>query len=331
MKVTILGCGSFGSTLGQILNDNKHEVLLYDINENLVNKFNNDHLHPFFDGIKLPDNLKATTNLEEAINYSKTIFIILPTKYIRDTLKKINPLLKDKKIFINGSKGLEPDTFKRVSEIVDEEINKNYLEGFGCISGPAHAEELVLRKVTLMVSASKNQSLAKKIQHLLNNDSYLRMYTSNDLIGVELCAAIKNAIAVSSGAITGLGYGENTRAALISRGLLEMLRIVEKLGGKRQTVFGLTGLGDLIVTASSMNSRNFRAGKKIGEGYKIDEILKEEKQTIEGFRTIEACHNLKTKYNLSLPIIEASYEVIFNNKDINKVFPDLLKRELKSE
>ena len=329
MKISIIGGGAWGTTLGQTLHDNGHSVLIYDLNPNAVTKINN-HFHPFFDTV-LPNEVRATTNLNEVILFSNYFLLSVPTKAVRSVLKEIDQLLEKPSIFINVSKGIEPDTLKRVSEIVEEEIKDNHLKGFVVLTGPSHAEEMILRKLTLLVSASKDEELAKEVQYIFSNEKYLRVYTSTDLIGCEVGGAVKNAIAVISGICTGLGLGENARAAVITRGIVEIVRVVEMMGGKKETAFGLTGIGDLIVTASSENSRNFTAGKKIGQGLTMDQIYKEQKQTIEGFRTIEAMHQLSLTKSVELPMINSAYEIIFNGLPIAEGLSNLLSRDLKSE
>ena len=329
MKLTIVGGGAWGTTLGQVCIDNGHDVLIYDVNKDHVEKIN-QLTHPFFDTV-LPNLIKATDDLEHAIAFSEIILLSLPSKVIRTVLRDINSKLSKPMFFINVSKGIEPDTLKRVSEIVSDEINPKYLKGFVALTGPSHAEEVILRKLTLLVAASNSLDHAKLVQSIFSNESYLRIYTSTDLIGAEVGGAVKNAIAVVSGACTGLGLGENARAALISRGILEIVRVVEFMGGKKETAFGLTGIGDLIVTASSENSRNFQAGKKIGLGIPIDQIYLEQKQTIEGIRTIEALEQLSKQNGLELPLIHVAYEIISGKLLVTDAVSKLLSRDLKSE
>ncbi len=331
MKVSIIGGGSFGTTLAQVLYDNNHEALVYDINNDFVTNLNNNHLHPFFNDVYLDKRVKGTTSLIEAINYSDILLIALPTKVIRQVLKDINKLLKSKKLFISVSKGIEPDTKCLISEIINQEIKHEFLKGFVFLTGPSHAEELVLRKLTCLVSVSNNLENALFVQKLFNNKEYLRVYRGNDLIGSQVSSAIKNAIAVVSGMATGYGLGENARSALISRGILEIAKVVEVKGGKKETAFGLTGIGDLIVTASSLNSRNFQAGLKIGQGYTKEEVLNESKMVVEGFRTILATYEIKQEYNLDLPIIEAAYKVLYENANVKDQLYELLSRDLKQE
>ena len=330
MKLSIIGGGAWGATLGQLLVDNGHDVIIYDINEQFVQTINEKHIHPFFD-LPLPQTLFATKSLSEALAFSDYLVLAVPTKVMRGLLNTINNSITTPKFFINVSKGIEPDTSKRVSEIVEEVIRPEYMAGFAVLTGPSHAEEVIRRKLTLLTVASKKESLAKTLQTVFSNDTYMRVYTSDDLIGCEVGGAVKNAIAVVSGMATGLDMGENARAALITRGIVEIVRVVEAYGGKRETAFGLTGVGDLIVTASSENSRNFKAGKQIGAGKTMAQIYAEERQTIEGVRAIEALHKKKKKKGLSLPIIEVAYHVIFEEMPLTEAITKLLTRTLKSE
>lgn len=330
MKIGVIGGGAWGTTLAQVLTDNGHECLIYEINDDYVVKINNNHIHPIFKN-NLDYSIEATKELAEVIKYSNYFVLAVPTKVVRQVLKEVNLLLNKPAVFINVSKGIEPKTFKLVSEIVNEEINKENLTGYVCLTGPSHAEEVILRQLTLLVSASLNEKLAFEVQHLFANEEYLRVYTSNDLIGSEVGGAAKNAISVVSGACTGLGLGENARAAVITRGILEIVKVVEIMGGKRETAFGLTGIGDLIVTASSENSRNFQGGKKLGQGMSVDEIYKDAKQTIEGFRSIYALHGLSVQHKVELPMINTAFNILEGNITIEDGFKNLLKRDLKAE
>ena len=330
MNISVIGGGAWGTTLAQVLADNSHQVLIRDINEAFVEKINNKHLHPYFDEI-IPTDIKATLDLEEAINFSDTIVLCVPTKAMRMVLTEINPMLKTKKLFINVSKGIEPDSSKRVSEIVEEVISKKYLTGYVCLSGPSHAEEVILRKATALVAASKDAKLRKEVQKIFANENYLRVYTSEDVIGVETGGAIKNAIAIVSGVASGMGLGENARAMLITRGVKEIVSIVVALGGKMETAYGLSGIGDLIVTASSMNSRNFQCGLRIGKGMTIDEAVGSVVQSVEGIRAIMAGYEIGKKYKLDLPIINIAYEVVMGKLNAKEALAALLHRSLKDE
>ncbi|MGI6787636.1 MAG: NAD(P)H-dependent glycerol-3-phosphate dehydrogenase [Acholeplasmataceae bacterium] len=329
MKVGIIGGGSWGTTLAQVLHDNQHQSLIFDINQKNIDKINN-HIHPLFD-IPIPEALKGTNDLLDVVNFSDYILLALPTAAIRGLLKEINQKLTRKTYFINVSKGIEPQTFSRVSEIVKEEINPKFLGGFVALTGPSHAEETIKRKLTLLTAASNDEKLAIKVQKLFSNSLYMRVYRTDDLVGAEVGGAAKNAIAIVSGFATGLKMGENARAALITRGVVEIVKCVEAMGGDRETAFGLTGVGDLIVTASSENSRNFQAGKRIGEGVPLDQVLGEATMTIEGVRSIIAFHELACEKKLDLPIISTAYNVLFNNLDIKEAITQLLTRKLKNE
>ena len=309
MNISIIGGGAWGTTLAQTLTDNGNSVIIRDINPDFIKKINDEHVHPFF-GMSIPSSIKATLDLKETLDFSDVVVLCVPTKAMRMVLKEANKVLTKPTLFINVSKGIEPDTSKCVREIVDDEIDKRYIRGYASLSGPSHAEELIQRKLTLLVSASFDKEIAKEVQLLFANSKYLRVYTSNDVIGCEIGGAIKNAIAVVSGVLTGLGLGENARAALISRGILEIERVVVAMGGKKETAFGLTGMGDLIVTASSMNSRNFTAGIAIGKGESAADAVKNSKQTVEGVRAVLAAYQIGKTHNIELPIINAAYSVL---------------------
>ncbi|MGL4949070.1 MAG: NAD(P)H-dependent glycerol-3-phosphate dehydrogenase [Anaeroplasmataceae bacterium] len=329
MKVSIIGGGSWGTTLAQCLSDNKHSVLIQDINAKFVDTINQEHIHPFFN-VDIPHDIKATVSLEEVCNYSDIIILCVPTKVIRQVLENIKKIVKTKKTFVNVSKGIEPETSMVSSKIVEQVCN-DIVQDYVVLSGPSHAEELICRKFTTLVSTSYNSEASVLIQKLFNNENYLRVYTSDDVIGAEVCGSIKNAIAIVSGVAAGLGLGENARAALITRGIREVIIIVELLGGKRSTVYGLTGVGDLIVTASSPNSRNFNAGYRIGQGEDLDHVLNSSLMIIEGFRSIYAAYEIGRKNNVELPIINIAHKVLSEKLDLKSVLPILLNRELKRE
>ena len=329
MKVGILKGGAWGTTLAQVLVDNGHEVLIYDNNLVHLNKIN-QQMHPFFD-VKISPTIKGTADLDKFLDFSSYLLIALPTASIRDVLYEINLKLKDKKVFINVSKGIEPETTKRVSQIVDEVISKKYNGGYVLLTGPSHSEEVIVKKLTLLTSSSKDLNLAKEIQKMFSNNEYLRVYVNDDVVGAEVGGTAKNAIAVVSGAATGLKLGENARAALITRGSVEIVRVVEAMGGQKETAYGLTGIGDLIVTASSENSRNFRAGRRIGEGVPLEQVFLESEQTIEGVRSIIALHEYAEKEGLYLPIISTAYRVLFEGLDVIEAILKLLTGDLKEE
>ena len=329
MNISIIGGGAWGTTLAQLLADNGNNVLIRDINNDFINKINNEHKHPFFD-LEIPKAISATNDLKKACDFSDILVLCVPTKVMRMVLREINQTISSKKLFVNVSKGIEPETSYRVSQIVEEEI-KNNLRGYVVLSGPSHAEEVILRKLTALTAASTNLDLAIEVQNIFSNDKYLRVYSSDDVIGVETGGAMKNAIAIVSGVASGMGLGENARAFLISRGIKEIVAIVQALGGNLETAYGLSGVGDLIVTASSMNSRNFQCGLKIGQGMSVDEAVGSSAQTVEGIRAIEAGYEIGKKYNLDLPIIDVAYEVVHGKVGAKEALQFLLSRDLKTE
>lgn len=247
-KITVFGTGSFGTALANVLAENGHSVLMWGKNENTVDEINQSHQNKrYLKDVTLIETIKATNQLEQAVNFSDIFLIALPTKAIRDVVTEINQHIKTKKTFIHVAKGIENETFKRVSEMIEDSVSKNHKNGVGVLSGPSHAEEVVIKQPTTVAASSKDERISKLIQDLFMND-YLRVYTNNDLIGVELGGALKNIIAVASGIVAGMGYGDNAKAALMTRGLAEISRLGEKLGADPMTFLGLGGIGDLIST-----------------------------------------------------------------------------------
>ena len=331
-KISIIGSGSWGSALAQILSDNKHQVLMYDVDKNIVNEINSEHTNKSkFEDAKLNDDIKATSDLAKAVNFGDLILLAVPTAVIRSVLERINKVIEDPKLFVNVAKGIEPETFKRVSEIVFEEIAESKRKGYVVLTGPSHAEEVVLGMLTLVTAASNSLDDAKLVQKIFSNKENFRVYTSTDLIGAELCGSLKNVIALASGMAYALNFGDNSKAALITRGLVEIKRIVLALGGKMETVYGLSGVGDLIVTCTSFHSRNFQAGIKIAQGKNLKQTLSEITMVVEGARTAVAAHQIIKEYKISAPIIEGVYEIVYKHKDVKKAIANLMARSLKSE
>ncbi len=331
-NITVIGAGSWGSALARILGDNGNNVLLYDKDQSIIEEVNNFHTNISKLPIgSLPKNVKATTNIKEAINFSQVIVLSLPTKVLRIVLEEIKSVLNCPKLFINTSKGLEPKTFLRVSEVLYQVIDNKNIKGFVALTGPSHAEEVIRQLPTTICSVSEKKEDAIFVQLLFNNSTYFRVYTGSDLIGSELCGAIKNVYAIASGMLEGLGYGDNARAGLISRALVELRRIVVALGGKEETVFGLTGVGDLVVTTTSHHSRNYQAGLKLAQGNDLEATIASMSMVVEGARTAEAVYDVSKKLNLQTPIIDAVYQVIYNKENVKKAVIDLMNRSLKDE
>lgn len=330
-KITVFGTGSFGTALANVLAENGHSVLMWGKNENTVDEINQSHQNKrYLKDVTLIETIKATSQLEQAVNFSDIFLIALPTKAIRDVVTEINQHIKTKKTFIHVAKGIENETFKRVSEMIEDSVSKNHKNGVGVLSGPSHAEEVVIKQPTTVAASSKDERISKLIQDLFMND-YLRVYTNNDLIGVELGGALKNIIAVASGIVAGMGYGDNAKAALMTRGLAEISRLGEKLGANPMTFLGLGGIGDLIVTCTSTHSRNYTLGYKLGKGKTTEEALNEMNMVVEGIYTTNSVYHLAKAQNVDMPITNALYKVLFEDKPVKDSVKDLMGRDKKAE
>lgn len=330
-KITVFGTGSFGTALANVLAENGHSVLMWGKNENTVDEINQSHQNKrYLKDVTLIETIKATNQLEQAVNFSDIFLIALPTKAIRNVVTEIDQHIKTKKTFIHVAKGIENETFKRVSEMIEDSVSKNHKNGVGVLSGPSHAEEVVIKQPTTVAASSKDERISKLIQDLFMND-YLRVYTNNDLIGVELGGALKNIIAVASGIVAGMGYGDNAKAALMTRGLAEISRLGEKLGADPMTFLGLGGIGDLIVTCTSTHSRNYTLGYKLGKGKTTEEALNEMNMVVEGIYTTNSVYHLAKAQNVDMPITNALYKVLFEDKPVKDSVKDLMGRDKKAE
>ena len=330
-KITVFGTGSFGTALANVLAENGHSVLMWGKNENTVDEINQSHQNKrYLKDVTLNETIKATSQLEQAVNFSDIFLIALPTKAIRNVVTEIDQHIKTKKTFIHVAKGIENETFKRVSEMIEDSVSKNHKNGVGVLSGPSHAEEVVIKQPTTVAASSKDEHISKLIQDLFMND-YLRVYTNNDLIGVDLGGALKNIIAVASGIVAGMGYGDNAKAALMTRGLAEISRLGEKLGADPMTFLGLGGIGDLIVTCTSTHSRNYTLGYKLGKGKTTEEALNEMNMVVEGIYTTNSVYHLAKSQNVDMPITNALYKVLFEDKPVKDSVKDLMGRDKKAE
>lgn len=330
MKTVVIGSGSWGTALAQVLADNLEEVILWGINEVEIKDINEHHQNSkFFPDVKLNNTLHATLDIE-VVKDADVIVLSVPTIAIEEVCKNISSFLHKKVILVNTSKGFHPDTNERISNVIRANIPGQYLSSVISLIGPSHAEEVVRRMLTTICAVSLNDKDAKIIQELFSN-KYLRVYRGSDEIGSELGVAIKNAIAVASGILSGLGYGDNTRAALITRGLAEMIRFGVAMGGKPETFMGLTGIGDLIVTCTSEHSRNFQAGYSIGKADNADVFWKTNTKTVEGVRTAKVLHELAHEKNIEMPIINEIYQVLYKGKEPRISAVDLMERDLKPE
>lgn len=330
MKTVVIGSGSWGTALAQVLADNKEEVIIYGIDKSEIDDINLNHENSkYFEGVELNPNLKATDDIT-VVKDADIVLLAVPTFAIEGICLQIDPYLKNNIIVVNVSKGFHPETSERMSEVIRRCISKEHLSSVVSLIGPSHAEEVVIRLLTTIDAVSLKEEDAQVIQRTFSNN-YLRIYTGDDEIGSELGVAIKNVMAIASGILSGLGYQDNTRAALITRGLQEMIRYGVFFGGKQQTFMGLTGIGDLIVTCTSIHSRNFEAGYQIGKENDVTNFLKYNKKTVEGVRTAKIVHKVAKENNIDMPICEEVYQILFEGKEPKTCANDLMLRELKKE
>ena len=291
-RVAVVGAGSWGTALAMVLADNGHEVRLWGHKREQINEINEYHTNKkYLPEIYLPESIIGFYDLAEALAGVHTIILAVPTKAIREVTSKINSIVQEPLTIVHVSKGIEPDTSLRISEMIEQEMSPEHLESVVVLSGPSHAEEVSLRHPTTVTASSKNMKAAERIQDLFINQNF-RVYTNPDIIGVEIGGALKNIIALAAGITDGLGYGDNAKAALITRGLAEIARLGMKMGASPLTFSGLTGIGDLIVTCTSVHSRNWRAGNMLGRGHNLQEVLDNMGMVVEGVRTTKAAKQL---------------------------------------
>lgn len=330
MKTVVIGSGSWGTGLGQVLCDNGREVIIYGNCKEQIDDIEQNHRNAmFFEDVQLNPDLHATMDVN-VVKDADVVVLSVPTIAIESVCRQIDPMLKGKVIIVNTSKGFHPETNERMSQVIRRFISEEHLSSVVSLIGPSHAEEVVIRMLTTICAVSLRHEDAVVIQELFSND-YFRVYTGSDEIGSEVGVALKNAIAVASGVLSGLGYGDNTRAALMTRGLAEMIRFGTAMGGKPETFMGLTGIGDLIVTCSSRHSRNFQAGYEIGKANDAQAFWKYNKKTVEGVRTAKVVYELAQQMHIDMPITSEIYKVLYENKDPKQSARDLMLRDLKPE
>jgi len=330
-KVAVIGAGSWGTALAMVLADNGHEVRLWGHKEAQIEEINTQRTnHKYLPDIELPQGITGFNSLDSALKGLDIIIMAVPTKAIRDVLKDIEQVSQQPLTVVHVSKGIEPDSLMRISEMIEADMSSSMLKDLVVLSGPSHAEEVSLRHPTTVAVSSKNMSAAEQIQDLFINQ-YFRVYTNPDIVGVEIGGALKNIIALASGITDGLGYGDNAKAALITRGLAEITRLGSAMGANPLTFSGLTGIGDLIVTCTSVHSRNWRAGSMLGKGQKLDEVLTNMGMVVEGVRTTKAAYQLAQKYEVDMPITNALYGVLFAGKDVKDSVDLLMNRDKRSE
>lgn len=311
----VVGAGSWGTALAMVLADNGLGVRLWSHNEEQVKEINQFHINKkYLPGIDLPELIVGYASLSDALANIKHVILAVPTKAIREVIRKIQAVVTSPIMITHVSKGIEPDTLMRISEIIKEEMPEELLDAVVVLSGPSHAEEVSLRHPTTVAVTSENMEAAEEIQDLFINHNF-RVYTNSDVIGVEIGGALKNIIALAVGITDGLGYGDNAKAALMTRGLAEIARLGTKMGANPLTFSGLAGIGDLIVTCTSVHSRNWRAGNLLGKGKTLEEVLDSMGMVVEGVRTTKAAYQLAEKYEVKMPITRVLYDVLFNGKN----------------
>ena len=325
-NIAIIGSGSWGVALAVHMAKLEHNIKIWSFAKEEADLINNERKCKFLPDIVLPDNIKCTLSFEECVKDSEYIFHVTPSKVVRNTVKQYKEFVKKQPI-IMCSKGFETETLNTLDEILIEEFPNNPIAVF---SGPSHAEEVSRGVPTAMVLASKNNKLLSELQGLLMNEN-MRIYLSNDVKGVELGGALKNIIAFCAGILVGMELGDNSSAALLTRGLTEIARLGVALGGKTETFYGLSGLGDLVVTCSSKFSRNRKAGMLIGEGKTIEETRKEVGMTIESIDNIDVAYKLGKMYGIDMPIVNSVYDVLYNGLQPREGVRKLMMRDKKFE
>lgn len=327
-NISIIGAGSWGTALALLLYNNGHHITVWSIVKEEIEMLKTEHEHKDkLPGVKLPEDMEFTTDLEAAVSGKDVLVLAVPSPYTRSTSKSMAPYVKEGQIIVNVAKGIEEDTLLTLSQIIEEEIPQAEV---AVLSGPSHAEEVGRGIPTTIVVGARSKKTAEYLQNIFMSKVF-RVYISPDVLGIELGAALKNVVALAAGIADGLGYGDNTKAALITRGIAEIARLGMAMGGRLETFSGLTGIGDLIVTCASMHSRNRRAGILIGKGYTMDEAMAEVKMVVEGVYSAKAAMGLAKKYNIQIPIIEEVNEILFNGKSAAEAVGSLMLRDKKIE
>ena len=327
MKITVLGSGGWGTALSLLLLDNGNDVTLWSFLEKEAEVLRATRENPMLKGVVLPEALKITTSMDVLAD-SELVVMATPSFAVRETARKATPLLRQDAVVVSVAKGIEKDTALCLTQIIEEE-----LKGKGrvvALSGPSHAEEVGRRVPTGCVAASTDMAAAELVQDVFMSPRF-RVYTNSDVLGVELGAALKNVLALCCGVSDGMGLGDNTKALLMTRGMTEMARLGVALGGRKETFAGLSGMGDLIVTCTSMHSRNRRCGILVGQGKSVEEAMKEVGATVEGYYAALSAHQLAEKAGVEMPICECAYRVLYEGQSARDVVDSLMNRNKKRE
>lgn len=327
-NISVIGAGSWGTALALLLHKNGHHITVWSAIESEIQMLQKEHEHKDkLPGVALPEDMIFTCDLEAALRDKEVLVLAVPSPYTRSTAHQMAQYVTDGQIIVNVAKGIEEHTVMTLSQIIEEEIPQAEV---AVLSGPSHAEEVGRGIPTTIVVGARKKETAEYLQNIFMNEVF-RVYISPDVLGIELGAALKNVVALAAGIADGLGYGDNTKAALITRGIAEIARLGTAMGGKAETFSGLTGIGDLIVTCASMHSRNRRAGILIGKGYSMEDAMKEVKMVVEGVYSAKAAMELARKYEVQLPIIEQVNAVLFDGKPADEAVRNLMLRDRKIE
>ncbi len=330
-KIGVLGAGTWGMALARMLSVTGHQVTVWSAIEKEIDDLSTTRLHPNLPGMTIPEQISFTKHIEEVCTQKDLLLFAVPSIYVRETIKKAAPYIRDGQIIVDVAKGIEADTLYTMTDIIKDELAPtNKAARLVALSGPTHAEEVALDLPTTIVSACEDHETAEMVQDIFFN-TCMRVYTNDDVRGVELCGAMKNIIALASGISTGLGYGDNAKAAIITRGIMEIKRLGLVMGCHEQTFSGLAGIGDLIVTATSEHSRNNRCGRLIGMGISPDEAVKQVGMVVEGINAIPAAMRLAERYDVEMPIVAAVDAVVNHGADPKKTVQALMNRDKKTE
>ncbi|MGN0165719.1 MAG: NAD(P)H-dependent glycerol-3-phosphate dehydrogenase [Lachnospiraceae bacterium] len=333
-SIGVLGAGTWGMALARMLCNNGNDVTVWSALPSEIDNLSTTRIHPNLPYMVIPDEMKFTKVIEEACIDKDVILFAVPSVFVRKTAESAAPYVNENQIFVDVAKGIEADTLFTMTQIIEDEFVKAGMDKdklkMVALSGPTHAEEVSRDLPTTIVSACKHEDVAKQIQDIFMN-SCMRVYTNSDVLGVELCGALKNVIALAAGIAVGIGYGDNIKAALITRGMAEITRLGTAMGCNSNTFYGLAGIGDLIVTATSVHSRNNKAGRLIGEGKKPDEAIKEVGMVVEGINALPAAMALAEKYNVEMPITSAIDSVINKGQTPVEAVTSLMMRDKKNE
>ena len=326
-KIGVIGAGSWGTALAILLNENGNDVTLWSHRETEAEHMRQSRECSKLPGIKIPEAVEITSDLKQAVSGKKVLVMVVPSRCMRETAELLKECVAPGTYVISAAKGIEDETLFTMTDILEQVLPQTDV---AVLSGPSHAEEVAKLLPTTCVIGAHTEETARFLQELFMGPMF-RVYISSDMLGIELGGALKNVIALAAGIADGMGYGDNAKAALITRGSVEIGRLGIRMGGKPETFFGLTGIGDLIVTCASMHSRNRRAGILLGQGYTMKEAMKEVNMVVEGVYSAKAARALARKYDTELPIIEQVNQILFEGKDPKKVVADLMLRDKKTE